>query len=336
VLPTLVAGHPATLLLRLQDGRGLPVPDGILTVLLEGAPIGSAEVRHGLADPVVQAPASHASGAAVLELSFGGTTTHAAAVAQADMHVLAPVSIKIRSIPFQPGEPVRVELTVTRGGQPLPSAELLLEVEGLAGGLQATTGVDGQATLTVPSSNGTLRVAARFAGMGDLAPGYATASLVPVLVPPATGSALRLGTLLAGGSAVVVALGALLAYRLRRHTLEPALRRALRALVTGRGPYATQIFLAYRILEDAAIGRAILEGPAHTPRLMQEAIAPTLPPAAHGSLDRLIALFEQARYGKGVLGPEHRDAAVQALRELRAPFARMDRSPAHLAGRAVP
>jgi hypothetical protein len=320
--PAIVAGQPTPLLVLVQDARGVRISEGQVNATLDGLLIGSAPVRDGVATLVATVPASHAAGDVGLSIDYSGSPTEGAAHTQALVHLLLPVHLEVQASGVKPGTTATVRVTLTDGGRPLPFAPVLLDVEGL-GGLQGTTDKDGVATFLVLQGNTTMHMAARYGGAGSLAPATATASLVPVVPETLLHAGLRIGTWVFIAAAALLVAAAVTAYFLRRHPLEPALKRARRAIL-GRGPYATQILLAYRVLEDSAIASEILTGPATTPRTLEAAIAPTLPPALHGSLDRLITLFEQARYGKLPIGEAERDAAVAALDDLLRQLSRMD------------
>src|SRR5205085_365158 len=193
----------------------------------------------------------------------------------------------------KPGALATVRVVLTQNGTPLPNAPVLLSVEGQPAGLQGMTDRDGTARFLLPQGNATLRLSARYAGSGALAPTSAVAVLAPVVPETVLHQTLRYGTWIAAGAAALLAAGAYALHRLRRHPLAPALRRARRALL-GTGPYEAQILRAYELLEDAAIEHELLAAPANTPRDLEAAVAPTLPRPLHTTLDTLITLFEQA------------------------------------------
>jgi hypothetical protein len=215
-----------------------------------------------------------------------------------------------------------VRVTATSGGRPLAFAPLNLEAEGV-GGLQATTDKDGVATFTLPQANATMRLAVRYGGSAGHGTAAVLSSLVPLAPPSLLETGARIGGWLAGAAAVALIAAAWFVRRLRRHPLDAALRRARQA-IRGRGAHETQVLQAYRVLEDAAIAHEILEAPAATPRELQRAIGATLAPGLHPPLDRLITLFEQARYGLVPMDSSHRDQALAALDALRRELSRMD------------
>ncbi|HUR64078.1 MAG TPA: binary toxin-like calcium binding domain-containing protein [Candidatus Thermoplasmatota archaeon] len=317
----LVAGLRMPIVVGVVDARG-PVEGGFVNATLDGVPIGSVEVRHGVASLPVTVPAHRASGLASLAFLYSGTATSGAAQAEASVGILGSVKLDLQVQPAVAGGVATVRVLLTSNGTPLPNAPILLSVEGLSG-LQATTDRDGAASFQLAQGNATLRLAARYGGSNVLAPASAVAELAPVVPESLLRTSLRIGAWLAGAAAATLAGLAYLLHRLRRHPLAPALRRAHRA-IQGRGAYETQILRAYEMLEDAAIEHEILAGPANVPRDLEAAIAATLPKALHASLDRLITLFEQARYGQHVLGPPHRDAALAALADLRRHLVRSD------------
>ncbi|HEX2066116.1 MAG TPA: DUF4129 domain-containing protein, partial [Candidatus Thermoplasmatota archaeon] len=319
-LPTLVAGRPTLAVVDVRDARGLDVPNGVLNATLGSVPAGSAQVSGGVARIELLVPADHPAGASELRFAFLGTRAHGPAQASMPVQVVAPASLSIAIHPADPGSFATVHVTATSNGKPLAGSPVFLQVEGLSGGLEGTTDKEGVARFLVLQGNRTLALSARYGGSAATSPAAASASLAPL--PPFTlQEGLRLGVWIAGAAALALAAAAYLSHRLRVHPLAPAVRRARRA-VRARGTHEQQILLAYQVLEDAAIAHELLDAEAHTPRLLQEAIGPTLPPAVRPSLERLISLFEVARYGTQPMGPGHRDAALTALADLRRALAR--------------
>lgn len=320
---SLVAGQHSIMLVHVTDGRGLPVTGGLVNATLGDAPVGQATVEDGVARIDVLLPADQAAGPASLRFRFNGTDTHGDSRSSHPVDVVSAPHLDLRIQSARAGQVAVVQAVASAGGEPLAFVPVRLQVEGLPSGMEAVTDEDGVATFHVLQGNATMRMAASLGADDGRSPATSHAVLQPV--PPGTpGQAVvRLVVWVAAGLGLLLGATALLARRLRRHELAPALRRARLAL-KGRGPYEEQILKAYRILEDAAIAHEILDEPAMTPRLLEEAIAATVVPDLHPSLHRLISSFEVARYGKAPLDERHRDEAVLALDDLRVRLSKMD------------
>ncbi|HEX2066218.1 MAG TPA: DUF4129 domain-containing protein, partial [Candidatus Thermoplasmatota archaeon] len=310
----LVAGREALVAAVVLDAEGVPVGDGEVALRIGGIRMGPWAVGGGLARLNLTLPTGFAPGPAEVEAAYSGDALHAPASWRSTLAVLAPVDLHIQAERAAAGGVAVVRVSATAAGRPLPFAPLSLAVGGTGSGLVATTDRDGVATFLLEQGGTAMPVAARYGGDGLASPAMASLVLEPASALSELGPGFPVAVVTL---AVAVALGALalVAARLRRQPLEDAFRR-IHHLLEARGLTERTILAAYRILEDVAIGKALLMGKAATPRVLEESLRPALPPSAHASLGRFVGLFEEARYGAGRLGEGQRAAALRALQDI--------------------
>lgn len=310
--PGIVLGRETPLRVGVQGMDDQTVDDGTVTAVLGNVTVGSAPVEDGIAHLEAVFPNSTAPGIAAPRFHFGDSQWYAPATAEGTTQLLRGVTLSLEIRPAEAGKTAVVSVRATSGGQPVPFASINLGVEGLEGGLRGSTDETGVATFRLEQPPEEAVLAARYMGGEVLNPAHATGSLSPVppLTPLERGVAVFTWVAVAAAAALTILLPYV--YRLRMSPLEPVFRRARRVLA-GRGPDERRILQVYLDLEEAAIGQGILMDTAPTARTLQEAIAPRIPAGAHPSLDRLMDLFETARYGAETLGPTHRREATTAL-----------------------
>ncbi|HEX2066789.1 MAG TPA: hypothetical protein VHI93_08255, partial [Candidatus Thermoplasmatota archaeon] len=310
----LVAGRETLVAATLvDDGQNL-AGEGEVTLWVGGTNVGRWAVAQGAARINLTLPAGFPAGPAEAVAEYLGDGVHLPAAWRSTLTVLAPVDLHIRAERAKAGGVAIVQVSATAAGRPLAFTPLSLAVGGTGSGLVATTDRDGVATFLLEQGSDAMPVAARYSGDGLASPAMASLLLEPASAFSELGAGVPVAAIVLAGAA---ALGTLapVAARLRRQPLEDAFRR-IHHLLEARGLTERTLLAAYRILEDAAIGRALLMGKAATPRLLEESLRPALPASVHASLDRFMSLFEEARYGAGRLGERQRTAALQALQDI--------------------
>lgn len=312
-LPTVgVAGSLVTGTVRVTGLGGEPVSDGRVTVLLANETIASAPVVHGLARLSLAIPANAARGPAMLEIRFIGSATHGDAEASWAMRIQRALTLSLHALPVEPGQVSVIELLATDGGLPVPNATLFLAINGFAGGLSGKTGPDGIATFKIEQPPGDVHVAARFSAASDYVAAHALATVSPTEPTPLYVQVAKPTSWWALTAVLALALLVPLLYRLRRSPLEPLMRR-MRRILAKRGPDAQQIYAAYALLEETAVGNGWLDALARPARLVQKAVEPHLPRVARPALGDLMTVFEFARYGSDQVTKDHRVAARNCL-----------------------
>ncbi|MHB1262009.1 MAG: DUF4129 domain-containing protein [Thermoplasmatota archaeon] len=331
-LPGLVvSAQPALVPAEVTDARGLPAQGGVLEARLGERLVGAALVRGGPIRLNVTLPLDAPAGAATLAFSYLGSDTHGAGSSDAATRVLSKATLVATAEPVEVGEMAALTVQLLVGGQPRPDESLTLQLEGAAAGIVAVTDGDGVAHFEVPQTGEGLRFLVRYGGDGAASPASAAGDLVPLVPPTILQRGLALLPWVTVAAALLLGGAAIAARVLGRHPLAPAFSMARRALLARGGP-AGRILLAYRALEDAAIGLGALQRPATTPRQLQVALAARLPLGAHAPLERLIGLFEEARYSLNTVTVEDCDAALSALREMQRALARAPRAMRPAAG----
>lgn len=307
---TLSPGVAAPVACGLVDGRGLPVEGGEAVAVLDGQALVAAPVKGGEARLPVVLPAVRAATVDVTFL-FNGTARHAPSNVTVTLRVTQPVDLRLDVDAARRGEVARITVTATSAGEPVPSQPLLLFLPGQATPLRFATNESGVAEVPVLQDAAHLPFLVRSEGSQGLAPAAVAGALeaAPTLGEAARSMAVPI--IAAVGVMVVAWLGYLAALR-PADPLERALQQA-RLAIRARGPVERQVLIAYRLLEDAAIGAGALQGQAKTARLLQEQLAGRLPAGAGEALERLIGLFERARYGAARLPPQARGEAMAAL-----------------------
>lgn len=316
-----VAGHEAGQVCQVLDARGLSVPSGMVSLVRDGVVATRAPVRDGAAHLPVSFPAGPDGGSSRLLFTFDGTATHAPANATATVTILRAATIRAVADVGRVGQLTTLRFEVTDDAGPLADHALTVFLAG-DDGIRLTTDETGRAELRVRQTEGGLAFLVRSSGQGGLAPA-ATAGLVeakPLILLPDAASALPLAA--AAAVAVLgIAAATVVALRARATPLERALRSAHRIL-SARGPVERRILEAYRELEEGAIGLELLQAPAHTARTLEERLRDVLDGRASEALDRLITLFEEARYGARAMPDAARRQALAALSTLRAELRR--------------
>lgn len=313
--PTIVAGRATPIHVSLVDARGLLPSAGAVNATIGDLEVGASSPSDGVARPLLTLPADLRPGRVDLRINYAGSDTHAPTSQAFPVNVVAPLALDIEAPHVPAGQLATVRVTASVAGAPISNTPVHLHVEGVEGGLVAVTDDAGIATFAIQQGSTSARMMARFPGNESFSAASSATSLEPKVPATPLQQGVKILIWSAALAAVAFAAAAVILYRIRRNPLEGAFRQARRALVA-RGEYERQILFAYRILEDAAIAREVLAQPARTPRVLQEALQGTLPASVAPSLDRLVTLFENARYGHARLDHHHRDDAVAALDQI--------------------
>jgi hypothetical protein len=310
-------GTSITVACTLLDGGGRPVPSGDLVAALETTEIGSGKILLG--EAIVQSfvPSTTPVGPALLSLTFSGSNTHTDARTEVPLAVVAPVEITFEAQPARLGHQARLTLRASAGGVPWAQQDLAVTLEGRPDGFILRTDSNGIASLSVLQQEERIAFMVRSAGGEGVGPG-AAAGVIAALAPPSPTLGQPWIPAMAAVVGAVALVAALILVRqlMRRDPLEDVLVSARRTLVA-RGPVERQILEAYRVLEDGAIALELLDQPAPTARGLQRVLAPRLDAAAHAPLNRLMALFETARYGEGSMTEVARADARAAFESIR-------------------
>lgn len=311
-----VVGANITVACAVRDGGGRAVPGGRLAVALSGTPIGIGDFVSGEAAVQATVPMSQPAGPADLTLSFSGSRTHAASQVQVPILVAVPVVITLDLEPARLGQAARLLLHATAGGQPWAGQDLAVSMAGSPDSFLVRTDANGEASLSVVQHQERLAFVVRSPGGDGVAPGAAFGVLA-AKSSPVTKASIWVPATAAVVGVLALAAGIFLAVRLgRRDPLDDVLTAARRVIVA-RGDVERQILEAYRILDEGAVALELLDRPAATARTLQSVLLPRVRPAATASLDRLIALFEDARYGDQPLPESARTEARAALDSVR-------------------
>lgn len=312
---SLVAGREAAAVARAVDVLGAPAQGGLVQLWMQGTQIGAWPVHDGTARMNFTLPESVATGPVAVEARFLGDPMRLPAAATGTVQVLAPVRLLLRAETDAPGGAALVRVEALSGGKPLPYTTVSLAVGGTGTGLVAKTDKDGVAEFRLERDWEEVPVAARFAGDGTLGPAMAYMTLQGTTVPePLSRGGLPLAWIAASAAAVLAALAGA-ALRLRRQPLDDAFRR-IHHLVDRHGLTAQAVLAAFRILEDTAIGHALLRRPARTAADLTEALQPHLPVQVRPRLASFIHIFEEARYGPQQVAPAARQRALEDLRSI--------------------
>ncbi len=316
-----VAGDEILLLVDLLDGAG-QVPDGgNLTVEALGEILATVPVAGDPPRVSVRLPAGASAGPVPVHVSYSGSGTHAATEATATVQALARLDLQLFSKAVRAGETATVEALVTLAGEPVAGRTVVLRLEGQEEGLTAVTDEEGRATFRVPDVGETRLLAARVESESGASGASVLATVTP-LAPAERPIARSPWPWVAAGGVLILGFAvAALAYLLRRHPLATPLLHARHA-IAGHGPLGRRIVTAYRALDDAAIALELQAGPARTPRLLQQAVAPTLPPAVRPDLERLMGVFEEARYGGREATQAQADTVLACLDRIQAALRR--------------
>ncbi len=312
----LVIGQPQIIDVSIRGQDGHRVPAGHVNVeLSDGLELGHGEIKDGDVRIALHAPANATIGANTARINFHGTPHYAASSLQAEIIIKHPVLLSIEAEGAKPGELITIRVRATAGDEVIPFVQVNLQVEGVDGGLTGSTDADGVAIFTLEQAEVELILHARYAGSLQHSSAQVSNALQPLdaTSPAATGyNAIAIA---AAVVAAVMAAAVPIVYRLRRSDLEPVFRRA-RRIAGARGPIQEQILLAYRVLEEVAVGQGLLNDVRATPRTVQDAFARALPARVFPSLERLVTLFEIARYSEHIMTEMHRDQATHALQEI--------------------
>lgn len=313
--PVFVVGRPSVLEATILDARGQPVGDGRVKLSgSDGQTWGVAPVVSGQARLVSMPPGLVSPGANEVSIAFGDSERWAPSSTSIGARVLAAVNLSVRIEATTPGHRSQILVTATTTDGPLVGAPINLWFDGVGSGLVAATDEKGTVAFDVTTPNATTAFAVRFPGTGLLAGTALTASLVPATPPTVFSRALPI--LAPAAFLAAVAAYAYTHIMLRmRHPLAGAFRRC-QALMRARGPLALQIEMAYRILEDAAIGAAAISEHQNTAGLLRDALARQVPSSAWPWLDSLIGSFEVVRYSEKPVSESERDRCLEALRRI--------------------
>lgn len=337
-VPELVRGQPIRASIRLVDENGnpgarLPVRLEIVVGIGPQAPSGRAvrPVAESLTDGggVVNlsgtvSPAE-VTGPALLRFRSDGDSTRGPSV----LDIPGPIAkraVLVVSLPdsVSVGEPFQGTLTLKDdAGVPLAGKEVLVRFTGYAYPFRLSTDASGKAAFPARiSAEGAVLLDARFPGEGNLTSSQAVATVL------ATTPVFLTAGFAAGAVAAVAAVAVLLAggaVALRRRTVREAeaiIRRAEEALLAG-SEYAASIFALYRSLVAHLERYGYIPTPDVTAREFAAAIGAALT-IRRDNLDRLVELFEEARYSRHDVGERERQ---EALRRLRAVLADLAQAP---------
>jgi hypothetical protein len=234
--------------------------------------------------------------------------------------------------PGKPGAPVTLELTALAGGHPLAGVPLSVRVAGQPDGFVVLTDASGKASVPLAYPDAKTDLLVRYAGGASASAALLGGALDPealaaIAAPRPEGWPIVGATL---GAALLAAALVVFAQRRRHPALEALL--AAERLISARGPHEADVLACYAVLQDQLVAAGILRGPATTPRALGQALAKAVPlGAAEPMLDRLLTVFERARYSGRAAGPLDRTEAREALRGLRRQLQRQG-----VAAQAVP
>lgn len=308
----LVTGQEAIVHASLRDGRGAPAEGGSVEVHVDDVLVGSAPAHGGTVSISVRPPLAHPAGKGLLHFHYIGSQTHGPAEETLETQFVQGAQMVLDAHRAHSGGVTTLRVQLLAGDAPVADHPIHLFVEGMPSGLEATTDSDGVASFRFKQASDTMTFMVRAPGTATFSP-TASAGTVEALPPLISKeSAFRaLPWALAGGVVLVMAAAALVRHRLRK-PLSQAFQRA-RSALQARGPDEKKILEAYLILEDEAIALELMSEPANTPRGLQKVLQRVLPSGARGPLDRLIGLFEVARYSAHVVGAEQRSQAMECL-----------------------
>lgn len=304
-----VRGEPHPVLVHLDSRIPFAEEDGTVKAVVDGRDAGESGLdgNRSLVEVLTDRPLGNAT----LRLEFSGTDLHAAAATETPARIVGRAQVEVVQEPTSGG---RLRLRVLVDNEALPFAQITIRTPQAPHGLHLRADESGLIELTLPRPDEETVLVASFEGAET-----ATTASVAMVLDGEAESASPLGTWIwfLPVALALAAIAAWIVWRQRRHPLLAAVRRAERAL-TARGPYEAEILLCYANFEDALIETGLLAGRAPTPRLLGDMLAQSVDLGlAREPLNRLLTLFEAARYGRVEMGPSQRDATRAALRELR-------------------
>lgn len=316
----LVAGSEQVITATVTDvlGNGATGPALVsLRVPGEEAPRATVEaaVDSGTLHAVLLIPADLAARDARLAVAFEGTPDAGPSTAESPVRVLRRVALDVDVDAGRAGAVAAFVVKAEAGGAAVAFETVRIAVEGIEGGLVGVTDRDGVVRFEVPQPTAQADFVVRYPGSGDNAPAQWHGQWRPASLAGDVAQGIASWAWIGVASAAAAAAALLLVRRVRRPEIAIPVRRARRVL-RARGPVEHQILLAYRMLQDAALALGWIPREAPTPRTLEEALVPRLPPELHDSLEELIGLFEHARYGAGTMGELHRRSALAALATL--------------------
>jgi hypothetical protein len=315
----LVRSQPGAVLAQLTGMDGQPLANRQVRLL-----VGDADVGQGVTDTAGQVqligrpPGYLAPGNVTVSAQFAGDEGYIGSRDAAQV----PLSIETRIEVTLPDAVDRGQvftgLIVVRddAGAPLPDEPVVVNFTGYGFPLTLRTDASGQANFSGRMQGpGQGQVQVRFPGSPGLAPSERTLSVqsrVPLLE---TGLGV-LGLALVA-VAVLAAASVLAARRLRRAQVSEAERiiAEARQMLFASTEYQASILWCFRRLTEHMAEHGFLVKDTFTPRELLEAMARTLP-VSRPPLERLVAVFEEARYSPHPIGPVQRDQALQALRDI--------------------
>lgn len=312
VTPHGLAGDRTLIDFEVLDQAGLALRQGVLRLGFDNT---------SLVVPVV---AGHARseiqptqpGDLALAFEYVGPTH--AAEGQASLPILRSTHLVVELQPAQRGATALLELRMTSDTDPVSGATLAVQVEGLASGFKLVTDDAGRVRLPLPLDGDERAFRVQFAGSTHLAPARLAIILDPDVAATSGPGAAPLWWV-AGATLALVLAAVPLALMLgrRRNPFVQALLRAER-LLEARGPHEADIFACYAGLQESLQAAGALTGPARTAHQLGARLASLAPaPKSRQAIDRLIAIFEGARYGTRPADARARDAARGHLRTIR-------------------
>ncbi|MCA1812319.1 MAG: DUF4129 domain-containing protein [Halobacteriales archaeon] len=315
----LVRSEPGAVLALLAGTDGKPLANRQVQLLIAGTQVGQGVTdTSGQVRLIGRPPGFLAPGNVTVEASFEGDDGYIGSFDTAQVALTVGTRVELTLPDAVDKGQVFTGLILVRddGGRPLADQPVVVNFTGYDFPLTLRTDAGGQVNFTGRMQGpGQGSVSVRFPGGSGFAPserGVSIQSRVPLLE---TGlGALGVALLLV---AVIAAAAVLGARRLRRVQVSEAERIIAEAqrMLFASTEYQASILWCFRRLTEHMAEHGFLVKDAFTPRELLEAMARTLP-VSRQPLERLVAVFEEARYSPHPIGPLQRDQALQALRDI--------------------
>lgn len=329
--PTAIRGETFAVSGRLAEATGAPVGRAIVLATLNGTKIGSFVTgADGSFTASLLVPSGFPKAIHPLVLRFDGDAAHVAAETTVPVEVKSAVFIEVL-VPgsLKVGESFTGRILLTDDvGVAVPDAILRVRFSGYHHPFTLKTNESGVASFPGRvTATGTSDLSVQFPGEEDLA-GAEENTIIQVESE---------GFLPGGGKAWAVALVAALAilataslmlarFRRRQFRAVAGILGDAEAHLLAGNEYVATILQAYKRLTDHFVRFGYVERADVTPQEFAAAAAAALPVRAE-PLQRLIGLFEEARYSDHSIGPAQRDDALMALAALNRDLAALAKNP---------
>lgn len=313
----LTRGQDGFVVANLTDfATGAPLASRPLELRIGDTPVGVAVTdARGVARIQGKPPGFLPPGNATVEVRFAGDDGHISSRASQERPIVVRTQLDVDLPPqVERGQLFRGGIVVRDdAGRPVAGQVVVVNFSSFAYPITLTTDASGRANFTGRmEAAGTGTLAVRFPGATGLAPSEQSFTIQ-------SRAALLEGAGLLGLAVLVLALlvvaAALLARRLRAvqvTEVQRFLAEAEQRLIAST-EYQASILWAYRRVVDMMRAQGFLVKESFTPRELLEAMAAAMP-VERTHLERLVAVFEEARYSPHPIGPAQRDEALAALR----------------------